>query len=119
MAKRFFSSPNVTASILSITSETVYTLSVCLNMINSKTFQNPLKFEKFARQSFRLMSCDLFGYGNMSANMHTLLVHGSLYIKYAQDDLGVAPGDLSENREFSIKHVKKLIHLHILLVELV
>ena len=119
MAKRFFSSPNVTASILSITSETVYTLSVCLNMINSKTFQNPLKFEKFSRQSFRLMSCDLFGYGNMSATMHTLLVLGSLYIKYAQDDLGVAPGDLSENREFSIKHVKKLIHLHILLLELV
>ena len=50
------------------------------------------------------MSCDLFGYGNMSATMHTLLVHGSLYIKYAQDELGVAPGDLSENRKFSIKY---------------
>ena len=98
MAKIFFSSPNVTSSILSITSETVYTLSVCLNMINSKTFQNPLKFEKFAWQFFRLMSCDLLAYGNMSATMHTLLVHGSLYIKYARDDLGVAPGDLSEKK---------------------
>ena len=99
MAKRFFNSPSVTAKILDISPETVYCLSVCLNMVNSRNFQNPVKFDKFANQTFNLMACDLFNFGNIAGTMHTLLVHGSSYIRYAQEELGIACGSLTENRE--------------------
>ena len=99
MAKRFFSSPSITGSILRISAETVRVLFVCLKMINSKVFQNTKKFDVFAKHAFRLILCDVADYGDISGTMHTLLVHGSLYIKYAQEELGVAPGDLTENRE--------------------
>ena len=104
MATRFFAAPSETASILGISAETVYVLSVCLNMINSKVFQNTSKFEKFANQAFRLLLCDVTNFGDITGTMHTLLVHGSLFIKYAQEELGVAPGDLTENREVLNKH---------------
>ena len=41
--------------------------------------------------------CDLANYGNLTANSHALLCHGSLYIRYAQEELGVSVGALSEN----------------------
>ena len=41
--------------------------------------------------------CDLGNHGNITANTHAMLCHASLYIRWAQEELGVSLGALSEN----------------------
>ena len=95
--RKMLNFPSITASILNISAETVYVLGRCLSMINRTTFVNPSKYEKFAKHAFRCLMCDLGNFGFLSGNTHALLCHGRLAIEHAQNDLGVALGDLSEN----------------------
>ena len=66
-------------------------------MINRTVFVNPRKYDKFAKHAFRCLMCDLGNFGFLSGNTHALLCHGRQAIEHAQNDLGVALGDLSEN----------------------
>ena len=97
ISKRFFDSLSETVSILGISAYPLQTLAVCLKMINSICFQNPLKFERFVRHAFNLICSDVVNFGDITGTMHTLLVHGSQYIRHAHEDLGVAPGNFTEN----------------------
>ena len=66
-------------------------------MINRTSFVNPVVFDRFARAAFACVISELSNYGDLTANTHALLCHGSLYIRYAQEELGVSIGALSEN----------------------
>ena len=66
-------------------------------MINSTSFVNPDYYDKLARAAFSNIMCDLGNYGHFTGTTHSLLCHGSLYIRWAQDELGVSIGSLSEN----------------------
>ena len=40
--------------------------------------------------------CDLGYFANVSANTHSLFCHASLYIRWAQEELGISLGSLTE-----------------------
>ena len=92
-----FQFPSITASILDISAETVYVLGRCLSMINRTQNVNPITYEKFAKQAFRCLMCDLGNFGFISGNTHTLLCHGRQAIEHAQQKWGVTLGATSEN----------------------
>jgi hypothetical protein len=55
----------------------------------------PEIYDRWARAAFISLMCDLGNFANITANTHALLCHASLYIRYAQDELGVSLGALS------------------------
>ena len=87
----------MSAKILEIEPETLYRLGKCCDMINSTKFVNPKVYDHFARAAFNSLICDVGNYANLTANTHSLLCHGSLYIRWAQEELGVSLGQLTEN----------------------
>ena len=95
--KRILDNISVSAEILEIAPETLYRLGKCCNMINSTKLVNPSVYDRYARAAFASLTCDLGNFGNLTANMHSLLCHGSQYIRYVQDELGVPLGQLTEN----------------------
>ena len=66
-------------------------------MINRTSFVNPVVFDRFACAAFACVISELSNYGDLNANTHALLCLRSLYIRYAQEELGVSIGALSEN----------------------
>ena len=73
--------------------------------INSSKFQDIKKFEEKTREVFFLW-CQVFE-KPMSANLHMLIVHGSLYMHWAQEEVGVPLGVLTEGSiEVANKDVK-------------
>ena len=75
---------------------TLYQLGTCCHMINRITFVNPSVYDKFARAAFNSLMCDLGNFAKMSANTHSLFCHASLYICWAQEELGISLGSLTE-----------------------
>ena len=95
--KRLLENISTSAAILEISPETLYRVGKCCNFINSTTFVNPTVYDHFSRAAFNSIMCDLGNFANITANTHALLCHASLYIRWAQNDLHAALGDLSED----------------------
>ena len=91
-----FQFPFITASILDISAETVYVLGRCLSMINRTQNVNPITYEKFAKQAFRCLMCDLGNFGFINGNTYTLpSSYGRQAIEHTQLKWGVTLGDTS------------------------
>ena len=95
--KRILSNISVSAEIFEIAPTTLYLVGKCCDFVNRVTFVNPCVYEKFAAAAFAGVMCDLGNYANITANTHSLLCHAPLYIRWAQNELGVSLGALSEN----------------------
>ena len=66
-------------------------------MINqTKKFLDPEYFESVAKEVFHEYVKELGSYQNMTSNFHKVLCHGKSFIKFAQNELGVPLGALSE-----------------------
>ena len=97
MMKKMLASPSVSAQILGISPVLLYRLKKCTSFINRISFVKPHIFEKFASAALRSILAELGSFGSLSASTHSLLCHGGLYIRWAQEEVGVALGDLTEN----------------------
>ena len=105
VARRFFKNPETSADILGIPKELISTIWELLVSINSTKFQDIKKFEEKSKEAFFLW-CQVFD-KPMSANLHMLIVHGSLYLHWAQSEVGVPLGVLTEGSiEVANKDVK-------------
>ena len=103
--KRILAAISVSAAILEISPVTLYRLGTCLYMINRVSFVSVPVYQKFARAAFASLACDLGNFGNFTGNTHGLLVHGASYIAWAQEEVGVPLGYLTEGAlEFGNKH---------------
>lgn len=97
MSQRLFNNYYESSKILQISPETLRLIRLLLNMINSKKFVNVHSFKKIASSAFRHIMCDYGSWGKVTATTHALLTHGAMFIHYVQHELGMAPGDLTEN----------------------
>ena len=95
--KRILENISVSASIFDISPTTLYLVGKCCDFINRVSLVNLIVYEKFAAAAFAGVMCDLGNYLNITANTHSLFCHASLYIRWAQVELGVSLGALSEN----------------------
>ena len=108
-AMRFFKNPSLGSSILNIPEETISIVGVLVEMINSTKFQDPDKYLVLSLVAHHLLVRDLSRETVFSANIHALMCHGNLYIRYAQQVLGVPLGFLTENAiEMGNKQNKQL-----------
>ena len=96
MMKRILGNIAVSATILEISPVTLYRLGTCLYMINRVSFVSVSVYQKFARAAFASLACDLGNFGNFTGNTHALLVHGDSFIAWAQEEVGVPLGWLTE-----------------------
>ena len=105
VSRRFFKSAATSADILGIPEELISILWELLVAVNSSKLQDIKKFESKAKVVFNLWR-QVFTKA-MSANLHMLLVHGSLYLRWAQEEVGVPLGTLTEGSiEVANKDVK-------------
>ena len=105
VARRFFRSAEISADILGIPQELISTIWKLLVAINSSKFQDIKNFEETAKEAFVLWR-QVFD-KPMSANLHLLIAHGSLYLRWAQEEVGVPLGVLTEGSiEVANKDVK-------------
>ena len=95
--RKMFDNPAVTSSIFEISPQTVYSLGKCLSMVNRTSSVSSFVYEKFSRDAFNGLMCDLGNYGFLSGNMHALLCHGKQAIEHSQTKWGIPLGALSEN----------------------
>ena len=72
-------------------------MGVLLDMLNSTYFQDPKTYRALAIVTHKLIVNDLGDYVNISGCVHSTLCHGDLFIRYAQAELGVPLGFLTEN----------------------
>ena len=70
---------------------------ILLESVVNVTFVNPRVCEKFSAVAFTCVMCDLGNYSNITANTHSLFCHASTFIQWAQMELGVSLGALTEN----------------------
>jgi len=96
MMKRILGNIAVSATILEISPVTLFRLGTCLYMINRVSFVSVPVYRKFARAAFASLACDLGNFGNFTGNTHALLVHGDSFIAWAQEEVGVPLGWLTE-----------------------
>ena len=105
VARRFFQAAATSADILGIPEELISTFWELLVAINSSQFQDIKNFESKAKEAFYLWR-QVFT-KTMTANTHMLIVHGSLYLHWAQEEVGIALGILTEGSiEVANKDVK-------------
>ena len=95
--KRILNNISLSASIFNISPTTLYLVGKCCDFINRVTFVNPRVCEKFSAAAFACVMCDLGNYSNITANTHSLFCHASTFIQWAQMELGVSLGALTEN----------------------
>ena len=95
--KRILKNISVSASIFNISPTTLYLVGKCCEFINRVSFVNPRVCEKFSAAAFACVMCDLGNYSNITANTHSLFCHASTFIQWAQMELGVSLGALTEN----------------------
>ena len=105
VARRFFQSAAISADILGIPEDLISTFWELLVAINSTNFQDIQKYETKAKEAFNFWR-QVFP-KVMTANCHLLIVHGSLYLRWAQEEIGVPLGTLTEGSiEVTNKDVK-------------
>jgi hypothetical protein len=96
MMKRILGNISVSAKILGVSPTLLYRLGTCLYMVNRTEFVNVFVYQQFAKAAFASVIGELGNYGSITANTHSLLVHGASYIKWAQEEVGVPLGWLTE-----------------------
>ena len=105
VARRFFQAAAISADILGIPEDLISTFWELLVAINSTNFQDIQQYETKAKEAFNLWR-QVFP-KVMTANCHLLIVHGSLYLRWAQEEIGVPLGTLTEGSiEVTNKDVK-------------
>ena len=105
VARRFFQAAATSADNLGIPEELFSTFWELLVAINSSQFQDIKNFESKAKEAFYLWR-QVFT-KTMSANTHMLIAHGSLYLRWAQEEVGLSIGTLTEGSiEVANKDVK-------------
>ena len=85
----------ISALIFEISPELLLNIAKCCYMLKSTSFVNVDDYDMYSREAFKCIMSELGNYGNLTANTHALICHGSIYIKYAQEELGVSLGALS------------------------
>ena len=96
-AMRFFNNPSLASKILKIPGETIAIIGVLIDMINSTKFQDPNVFLALSMTAHHLLVRDIGPDIILSGSIHSLMCHGDMYIRYAQDILGIPLGFLTEN----------------------
>jgi hypothetical protein len=105
MMKRILANISVSADILGVSPTLLYRLGTCLFMVNRTKFVSVKVFQHFAKAAFSSIIGELGNYGSITANQHSLLTHGASYIRWAQEELGVPLGWLTEGAlEFGNKY---------------
>ena len=106
VARRFFQNAKISSEILGIPEQLISSFWELLVAVYSTNFQDTNKFESNAKAAFYLW-CQVFT-KVMTANMHMLLAHGSLYMRWAQEEIKVPLGSLTEGSiEVANKDVKE------------
>lgn len=93
-ARRFFQNPTQTAEITGLDENLIRRFAVILQLIASGLQINTEKFEKYTKSTAKLF-VELYGWYNMPAKVHKILIHGSEIIKNAL----VPIGQLSEEAQ--------------------
>lgn len=95
-SRRFFSNPPVTARILGCPVELISNVHDLLHAYNSTDYQDIEAFKIKARLVHRLWRESLGQHRLLTPSFHTMLAHGHLFLQYAQQDLNVSLGELTE-----------------------
>ena len=94
VATRVFQNSAISAEILQIPESLLVSMWELLKAISSSEFQDVDAYEKNARRVFDLWTTTFDK--QMTANVHLLVAHGGLYLKWAQNEVGVPLGILTE-----------------------
>ena len=94
VATRVFQNSAISAEILQIPESLLVSMWELLKAISSSEFQDLDTYEQNARRVFDLWTTTFSK--QMTANVHLLVAHGVLYLKWAQDEVGVPLGILTE-----------------------
>ena len=106
VAARVFQNSAISAEIFKVPESLLISLWELLKSISSSEVQDINCYEKEARRAFDLWT-NVFK-KPMTANVHLLISHGALYLKWAQNDIGVPLGILTEGSiEKCNQNVKK------------
>ena len=106
VARRFFKNASISAEILGIPEQLISSFWELLAAVNSTNFQDINKFESSCKVAFYLWRQAFTKV--MTANVHMLLAHGSLYMRWAQEEIKVPLGSLTEGSiEVANKDVKE------------
>ena len=97
LSRRFHQEPFLSSSVVKLNSKIIALMGVLLDMLNSTYFQDPKTYRALAIVTHKLIVNDLGDYMNISGCVHSTLCHGDLFIRYAQAELGVPLGFLTEN----------------------
>ena len=107
VATRVFHNSAIAAEIFEIPESLLLSLWNLLKAISSSDFQDIKLYEEEARRAFDLWT-EVFE-KPMTANVHLLVSHGTLYLRWAQEEIGVALGILTEGSiEKCNQDVKKI-----------
>ena len=94
VATRVFQNSAISADILQIPESLLVSLWELLKAISSSEFQNIEDYERNARTTFDLWTATFTK--QMTTNIHLLVAHGPLYLKWALEELQVPLGILTE-----------------------
>ena len=94
VATRYFQNSKISAEILGVPEELLKFQWKLLRAVNSTEMQDITKYKENAMIVFDLWTSVYKK--NMTANVHMLIAHGADYMKWAQEDLGVPIGVLTE-----------------------
>lgn len=100
-ARRFFSDIDTTAEITGLNKELIKRFAIILQAISCGETVDAKKFEKFATDTARLF-VHCYGWYNMPASIHRLLIHGEKIISNFSIPIGQLSEEASEarNKEF-------------------
>ena len=94
VATRVFQNSAISADIFGIPEALIISMWELLKSISSSNFQDIEVYEQRAREAFDLWTTTFDK--NMTANVHLLIAHGGLYLRWAQQEVGVPLGILTE-----------------------
>ena len=94
VATRVFQNGAISAEIFGIPEALISSLWELLVAISSSQFQDIQLYEEEARRAFDLWTSTFEK--QMTANVHLLIAHGALYLNWAQQEVGVPLGVLTE-----------------------
>ena len=97
MAMILSTDPLLTSSIIKLPSETIAIFGVLISMLNLTKIQKPDVYLALSLVAHYLILRDFGPDIKFSGSIHSIMCHGHMYIKYAQEELGIPLGFLTEN----------------------
>ena len=94
---RFHENPSLSSSVVKLDPTIIALVGVLLDMLNSTNFEDPKTYRALAIVTHKLIVSDLGDHVNISGCVHSTLCHGDLFLRFAQTELGVPLGFLTEN----------------------